>query len=94
MSKKGQSISINTIIVAAIALAVLVVLFAIFTGRLGLFSKSLGETDTCSQKCTSLNMKFVGALDTPDRSCGTGFTYIPGSYVDAKNGCCCEPQQR
>ncbi len=45
MSRKGQSISINTIIVAAIALAVLVVLFAIFTGRLGIFSKAL---DTCA----------------------------------------------
>ena len=31
---KAQSISINTIIIVAIALAVLVVLFAIFTGRL------------------------------------------------------------
>jgi len=57
MNKKAQSISINTIIVAAIALAVLVVLFAIFTGRLGGFTKGVQETDTCAQKCASLNLQ-------------------------------------
>jgi len=47
MNKRGQSISINTIIVAAIALIVLVVLIAIFTGRLGIFSKGIAQTGTC-----------------------------------------------
>ena len=39
--KKGQGVSITTIIVAAIALIVLVVLIAIFTGRLGGFETGL-----------------------------------------------------
>lgn len=51
MNRKSQGLSINTIIIAAIALIVLVVLVAIFTGRLGLFSKGLGETTTCEQIC-------------------------------------------
>ena len=51
MNRKSQGLSINTIIIAAIALIVLVVLVAIFTGRLGLFSKGLGETTTCDQIC-------------------------------------------
>ncbi|MAE42763.1 hypothetical protein CMO93_03255 [Candidatus Woesearchaeota archaeon] len=51
MRKKAQGLSINTIIVAAIALIVLVVLVAIFTGRLGSFSKGLGEVTNCDQIC-------------------------------------------
>ena len=88
---KGQSISINTIIVAAIALAVLVVLFAIFTGRLGGFTKGVQETDTCAQKCSSLNLKpsFVD-FDTECRSPGQ---IIAGTYSDVQASgrkyCCC-----
>lgn len=41
--KKAQGISINTIIIAAIALIVLVVLIAIFTGRMGIFGKDLSD---------------------------------------------------
>jgi len=42
-SKKGQGLSLTTIIVAAIALIVLVVLVMIFTGRIGIFSDDLEE---------------------------------------------------
>ena len=48
MNKKAQGISINTVIIAAIALIVLVVLVAIFTGRIGLFSKGIGAVRTCT----------------------------------------------
>lgn len=41
--KKAQGISITTIIVAAIALIVLVVLIAIFTGRISLFERTIAE---------------------------------------------------
>ena len=86
MSNKGQSISINTIIVAAIALAVLVVLFAIFTGRLGGFTKGVQETDTCAQKCASLNMQRVKVLTEFDKECAQGPQKISGSYGDAQLG--------
>ena len=56
-NKKAQGISINVIIIAALALAVLVVLFAIFTGRLGIFSKALDSCTnlggTCKASCSS-----------------------------------------
>ncbi len=43
---KGQGISINVIIIAAIALLVLVVLSVIFLGRIGLFGvKTISCTD-------------------------------------------------
>lgn len=45
--KKAQGISINVIIVAAIALLVLVILSVIFIGRIGTFSTAVGE---CTNK--------------------------------------------
>ena len=52
-NKKAQGISINVIIIAAIALAVLVILFAIFTGRLGKFSKGLESCENLGGDCRS-----------------------------------------
>ena len=87
---KGQSISINTIIVAAIALAVLVVLFAIFTGRLGGFTKGVQETDTCAQKCASLNLPNTADLSQFDCQQRNSGTFIAGKFSDtATSGCCC-----
>lgn len=45
--KKAQGISINTIIIAAIALVVLVVLIAIFVSKMGGFTTQLAK---CSEK--------------------------------------------
>ncbi len=41
--KKGQGLSLNTIIVAAIVLIVLVVLIMVFTGRMQIFNIGLGN---------------------------------------------------
>ena len=90
MNKKGQSISINTIIVAAIALAVLVVLFAIFTGRIGGFSKGVQDTDNCAQKCTSLGLTITSDLSKSECATTPSGTFIAGKYSDTPNkGCCC-----
>ena len=51
-SKKSQGLSLNVIIVAAIVLIVLVVLWSIFTGRMGGFSEGVDDVTTCSpEKC-------------------------------------------
>lgn len=91
--KNAVELSVNVIIIAAISLAVLVVLFAVFTGRLGAFSRGLADTDTCQQKCNSLDMTFSIAAG-PSRTCntGSGELYIPGSYKNAPDGCCCSPR--
>ena len=47
-SAKGQGMSLNTIIIAAIVLIVLVVLWSIFTGRMGKFA---GEIRKCRGEC-------------------------------------------
>ena len=88
MAKKAQSISINTIIIAALGLAVLIVLFAIFTGRIGIFSRGVQDTDTCLQKCNGLN-KNTGSAPTSDTKACIDGEYIAGSYSDGKYGCCC-----
>ena len=41
MNKRGQGLSLTTIIVAAIALIVLVILVMIFTGRIGIFKSGI-----------------------------------------------------
>ncbi len=90
MSKKGQSISINTIIIAAIALAVLVVLFVIFTGRIGIFSKGVSETASCENSCKGLGLS-LGSMSTKDGCTIAGRPYIAGTYSDVSQGevCCC-----
>jgi len=47
--KKAQGLSLNTIIIAAIVLIVLVVLWAIFTGRMGAFATGLKGAE--DKKC-------------------------------------------
>ena len=78
--------SVNIIIIAAISLAVLVVLFAVFTGRLGAFTRGVADTDTCEQKCNSLDM--IARPAPSPNSCG-GELYIGGVYKNAPDGCCC-----
>ena len=91
MNNKSQSISINTIIVAAIALAVLVVLFFIFTGRIGSFSQGLGETASCENSCKALGKINLNEYD--EKGCkALEKIYVPGKYSDVKDPkwiCCC-----
>ena len=52
--KKAQGLSLNTIIIAVVVLIVLIVLWAIFTGRLSLFTGGLKSQDTdCKSVCTA-----------------------------------------
>jgi len=54
-SKKGAEMSLNVIIVAAIALIVLVILVAIFTGRITIFQTGVsgaGDAELVSMKVT------------------------------------------
>ena len=88
MDKKAQGISINTVIIAAIALAVLVVLFLVFTGRFKLFSEGVKQSSlTCQSACKS-----AGYSDglTGRSSCGSD-TPIPGKFegMAEREVCCC-----
>lgn len=48
---KAQGLSLTTIIIAILVIIVLVVIIMIFTGRMGLFGKSL---DACEGYCVNL----------------------------------------
>ena len=87
-NKKGVDISINTIIVAALALAVLVVLFLIFTGRLGLFSKGVQETTNCAQACKAAGYDDRGACDNDGKNKLVG--YYDDTNANLKTACCCK----
>ena len=85
MKKKGQGLSLNTVIIAAIVLIVLVVLWAIFTGRMGAFSRGL-QTQDEGLECGSAA---IGGVATDGTTC-TGSTKIPGSFSDVgENQVCC-----
>jgi hypothetical protein len=77
MKKKGQGLSLTTIIVAAVGLIVLVVLVAIFTGRMGVWlggiSKAAQEELAAMQirygKCRpsrGMENTFMKALDAAE----------------------------
>ncbi|MBS3126017.1 hypothetical protein J4453_01060 [Candidatus Woesearchaeota archaeon] len=65
--KKGQGISITTVVIAALALVVLVVIIAVFTGRIGGFSKSL---DQCPQACIPRSQCAPPNAVLPGKDCG------------------------
>lgn len=68
MKKKSQSISINTIVVASIALIVLVVMIAIFTGKIKIFSGGARNCATqggeCAQDCYKLDGTYINLPGT------------------------------
>lgn len=95
--KKAQSISINTIIIAAIALAVLVVLFMVFTGRMSLTVLGIGQATNCEQQCKAANFQRSSTPVDSDPSgnygqCSGGGQKLPGAF-ETENGikkaCCC-----
>lgn len=57
-SKKGQGISMETIVIAVIVVAVLVVLLLVFTGRINIFGVNLkscaGSAGFCHDGCTGI----------------------------------------
>lgn len=78
-NKKGD-LSINIIIVAAISLAVLVILFMIFTGRLNIFSKGVDTTQKAGYAC-------VCADPSEDRVCAAASSTGHPNIVKKKPEC-------
>ena len=92
-NKKSQSMSINVIIVAAIALAVLVILFAIFTGRMSIFKSNTDKTEAAGYACicSAPNSGRICAAVDPDGT-GTKIKVDPvvqcgGSWTDCALTC-------
>lgn len=95
--KKGQDLSLNVIIVAALALIVLVVLVAIFTGRIGGFGKGTQEVQSqassCATLCTTQGYKSGNTVVSSEKCQTYEFTGEFDGKRDAQGtvvkNCCC-----
>ena len=77
--KKGQGLSLNTIIIAAIVLIVLIVLWAIFTGRMGTFTTGVKETEADAK--TEAEKFLTGGIQS-------GFRCTDGANIgDCESSC-------
>jgi len=89
MHKRAQGLPITTIIIAILGLVVLVILFAITTGRLAIFGRATAE---CPGECVG---QYTGT-NTPidDRPCTPGFEReISGNYVKAGQPANLKPEE-
>lgn len=76
--RKAQGMPINTIIIAVIALAVLVVLIFIFTGKIKIFSSTLEDCYARQGNCKQENP-----------GCGSNEARIPNVKCPADRPVCC-----
>ena len=101
MNSKGQGLSMNTIILAALGLIVLVVLVAVFTGETGKVRLGLGEaTDSakCASQCQQIGPDYlqnvfsgVDSASGSDNQCNTGDGWVDsGLRMDKLGKCCCK----
>ena len=79
---RGQGISINVIVLTAIALIVLIVLVVVLTGRVQIFGRGLG---TCKGDCVTSAASCTSGSAIPTTHCDDGGKHpvIPG------DGYCC-----
>lgn len=74
-SKKSQGMPINVIIVAALALMVLVIIAAIFTGRVRIFSQNLEDCGAkqglCKKDCDTGTEAKISNVKCPNKDLPT-----------------------
>jgi len=91
-NKKGQGLPLTTIIIAAVGLIVLVVLVAIFTGRIGGFGKGVETAGTlqCNDACIASGFS-QGA--TQPTALADGAQCSGNPILFRGDRCCCRVQQ-
>jgi hypothetical protein len=90
-NKKAIELGLNTIVIAVIALAVLLVVIIVFSGRFGIFSGQLqdcrnvgGEVIT-ADVCQKKNGRIVfNVTDSSNVCCVSASSLIPGVKTDEK----------
>jgi len=101
--KRAQGLSVNVIIVAIIGLIILVVVIALFTGKISKVSERREAIITCESSCGAIGYDdfFSTIFDTAQECKGRNddddvigiWKYFPllGSYGDVSEGkvCCC-----
>ena len=79
----------TTIVIAALALLVLVVLALVFTGRMGNFSTGVKEVGTCKQACIASGYEGGTELIGVSGGCTGTETELKG--ISSEGVCCCKP---
>lgn len=85
ISKKGQGMSMNVIIIAALALMVLVVIGVVFMSKTINFRK---QTDTCSANGGVCIDKTIGCNADNYEKETTGVCFTDGKTADPAKVCC------
>jgi len=85
-NRRAQGISINVIIIAAIALLVLVILSIIFTGRMGIFSHQVSSCNAKGGQCFD-----ISGTTCSDASGGQYTLAYPLAKCDTEGETCCLP---
>ena len=83
-NKKGVDLSINIIIIGALALIVLVIMILIFTGRMNIFGKGLTE-ETKKLPCPDTHEAMLAA------ECASEDSLVGNYDVKAGSVCCRKP---
>ncbi len=83
--KKAQGMSMNIIVVAAIALLVLVILTLIFTGRISIFTR---EVQQCKGSCVDVGTCQTGSNAQFKKIDSSGSCLLPDKSVDTTKECC------
>ncbi len=74
--KRGQGMSVNVIIIAALALLVLVILAVVFLGRMDIFGT---QTNSCTSQ---------GGKCTTGGTCDEGYSKLPLKCPNEDDVCC------
>ena len=80
--KKAQSLSMNTIIIAALALLVLVIVAVVFLGRMGIWGQNVNDCASNGGTCSDGADCLTGMTKHPSWKC------YNGKEVDAGKTCC------
>ena len=86
MNKKSQGMSVNVIIIAAIALIVLVVLVAVFTGRFGIFAGGVKTTGDPTKYCDEQEF----SASEHSTKCPEGRNFVAAKVRVAGKVCCAD----
>ncbi len=91
--KKGVELSLQTIVVAALSVIVLIVVILVFGGQV---RKAIwGYNDVSNASIQESQGKRCASIFIPDRKCvqtgcPDGYAEVDGEWKDCQNGLCCE----
>jgi len=92
-NKKAQGLSLNMVVIGAIALIVLVVILVIFLTNMRPMSKLPKTASTCSQ-FTTVNPSYTCSPNKWTKSCPSGYDnydkYIADATLHGGESCCCK----